>query len=583
MYMMYPSLARSGIAAGLAIAALGACSPRVAPPAPKVVQDADQATGQAPAGKQPVSNSSTAQQSAAQLSGEVLRPEGHLIANATGRLAQDVAEGTLLAQVPQKAAQISLTDTEGRQIGSTVLTDDKGEFRFAQAGEAEGLFIVHADFEEAGQTLTFRALAFRAVGEKARVKVDTASSFIAEKARQLLKSKVLKPEDFNYPSYLYLAEKLRRSLVREQVPFMVPGSPDLQDTGDQLALDSAELADLFEKAAKPLRTPIAPWAVSQVMDSARLATVSVYTHEADAGLAGLHAVDARGIGYFPTLHSGGPAISVFKVGSTGSRASVGTLPADARSPVALAFGPDGQLHAADFSEVTREVRLLRAPQNPGPFTLVATASWPTVGRPEPAHLALDAGGNAAIAVPTHHVVLRLPSGGTTPVFIGGPGLAGFKDGQAAEARFRRPVSVSFADDGAILVADRDNAIIRRIGSDNAVSTIAGKVGDPSYRNGRSSYARFVAPSSVLAAGATIYVADEGARRVRRISPDGSVFTVAGGSSATSGDGPGHQAGFSRVDALAVDAAGALHVREAVSNAAGTVVGYRYRRIVRPGG
>jgi sugar lactone lactonase YvrE len=87
------------------------------------------------------------------------------------------------------------------------------------------------------------------------------------------------------------------------------------------------------------------------------------------------------------------------------------------------------------------------------------------------------------------------------------------------------------------------------------------------RDGRSWEARFEAPFGVaVAAGGDVYVADAGINpRIRRISPDGNVVTIAG-SGAGFADGAGGDAQFSTPSALAIDQAGAIYVADTGNNA-----------------
>jgi DNA-binding beta-propeller fold protein YncE len=120
--------------------------------------------------------------------------------------------------------------------------------------------------------------------------------------------------------------------------------------------------------------------------------------------------------------------------------------------------------------------------------------------------------------------------------IAGDGLIGedgviadgsHKDGPAAAARFDRPVDLVLDSRGSVLVADSGNRVIRRIGPDGTVSTIAGN-GQDGVADGRALEASFRAPTGLaVAPDGTIFVVDSAADMIRAITPDGMASTVAG--------------------------------------------------------
>ncbi|MCK5800225.1 MAG: hypothetical protein KAI47_23705 [Deltaproteobacteria bacterium] len=140
--------------------------------------------------------------------------------------------------------------------------------------------------------------------------------------------------------------------------------------------------------------------------------------------------------------------------------------------------------------------------------------------------------------------------GTLTTLAGGSPSGG-QDGPLHEARFRAPLGLTVAADGALLVADRDNHRVRRVAC-GEVTTFAGS-GIPGYRNGPVATARFSAPVAVaFVSPDEIYVADAGNRRLRLIS-HGLVTTFAGSGSQGSRDGSLLSASFSELRALLYDA------------------------------
>ena len=151
------------------------------------------------------------------------------------------------------------------------------------------------------------------------------------------------------------------------------------------------------------------------------------------------------------------------------------------------------------------------------------------------------------------------------VVLAGDGTPGFRDGDAAHARLSDPFGVAIGRDGTVYVSDAGDAHrIRRVSPRGAVSTVAGSV--RGFADGAAESARFDTPSGLAidAAGA-LYVADTGNNAVRRVDPDGRVTTVAGDGVAGYADGPGAQARFNGPMAVAVDPAGRVIVADAYND------------------
>lgn len=125
-----------------------------------------------------------------------------------------------------------------------------------------------------------------------------------------------------------------------------------------------------------------------------------------------------------------------------------------------------------------------------------------------------------------HVVRRITPDGVVTTWAGAPGVPGVDDGPRSAARFDTPEGIVAMPDGSLMVADRGNSRIRRIGSDGIVSVWAG-AGLSGHRDGARLVAEFKAPSVLaLEASGSILVGDPGSCTVRRVSVDG-VVTIAG--------------------------------------------------------
>jgi sugar lactone lactonase YvrE len=145
--------------------------------------------------------------------------------------------------------------------------------------------------------------------------------------------------------------------------------------------------------------------------------------------------------------------------------------------------------------------------------------------------------------------------------LAGDGIAGTRDGDAAAARFADPFGVAIAGDGTVYVSDGAGADrIRRISPEGRVSTLAGS--DHGYADGAGEAARFSTPSGLaLDASGTLYVADTGNNVIRRITRDGDVSTLAGDGVAGASDGPAHAARFNGPIGVAVAPGGRIIVAD----------------------
>ncbi len=147
------------------------------------------------------------------------------------------------------------------------------------------------------------------------------------------------------------------------------------------------------------------------------------------------------------------------------------------------------------------------------------------------------------------------------VVLAGDGTAGWRDGPAATARFSDPFGVAVAPDGAIVIADGGEVHrIRVLTPDGFVFTLAG--GTRGFMDGRGGAARFDTPSGVAVdATGAIFVADTANNAIRRVSPEGDVTTVAGTGEPGFADGPSDEARFNGPIGIALDRSGRILVAD----------------------
>ena len=124
-----------------------------------------------------------------------------------------------------------------------------------------------------------------------------------------------------------------------------------------------------------------------------------------------------------------------------------------------------------------------------------------------------------------------------------------------------PFGVAVAADGTIYIADAgESNRIRKISASGNVTTLAG--GSEGFADGVGASASFNTPSAlVLGKDGNLYVADTGNNRIRKITPDGRVSTVAGDGTAGYVDGAAAQAQFNGPIGLAISPGGDIYVAD----------------------
>ncbi|MGA9657555.1 MAG: hypothetical protein WBQ60_00440 [Asticcacaulis sp.] len=145
-------------------------------------------------------------------------------------------------------------------------------------------------------------------------------------------------------------------------------------------------------------------------------------------------------------------------------------------------------------------------------------------------IAIDATGNVYVADSGNNRVRRIGIDGiiTTVAGNGGSGFGG--DGElATQATVQGPQFLAFDASGALYITQSDSRI-RRVGIDGLVSTVAGTgMADFSGDGGLATQASLNYPSGIFVnANGEKYVADRENYRIRKISVNGVISTVAGG-------------------------------------------------------
>ncbi len=242
------------------------------------------------------------------------------------------------------------------------------------------------------------------------------------------------------------------------------------------------------------------------------------------------------------------------------------------SPGGVAVDTTGNLFIAD-----RGSHRIRKVNPAGVITTVAGGGQPSPnlgdGGPatsarlnDPLAVAVDAAGNLLIADTGNERIRRVTPNGIITTFAGNgvPGFSG-DSGPAIAAQLRSPRGVEADAAGNLLIAE--NGRIRKVTLDGTIDTVAGNgpTSGSSGEGGPATAARLDEPMGVAAdPGGNLFIADVDNSRIRKVNPAGIITTVAGtGTSGFSGDGgPATAAQLGYPPRVAADSGGNLFIVDA---------------------
>jgi len=188
----------------------------------------------------------------------------------------------------------------------------------------------------------------------------------------------------------------------------------------------------------------------------------------------------------------------------------------------------------------------------------------------PAGIVFDSAGNLYIGDTSNSRVRKVDTNGTITTFAGTGDFGDFGDTNVAtKAGLNRPYALAIDKAGNMYIADTYNDAIRKVAASTGItSTFAGTVQGFGGDGGGATGALFDTPTAVvLDAAGNLYIADTNNNRIRKVGLDGNVSTFAGsGNGASTGDGgPAGSAALNSPQGLAIDTAGNIYVADTASH------------------
>jgi uncharacterized protein (TIGR03437 family) len=225
-------------------------------------------------------------------------------------------------------------------------------------------------------------------------------------------------------------------------------------------------------------------------------------------------------------------------------------------PAGVAVDDAGNYYAAGAAEVT--TAHFTGPEPPAPVT-IANVIFPS-------GIAVDHSGNVFVADMINQQILKVARGGATTTYAGA-GVRGFAGdgGPATAAQLSDPQGLAVDRAGNLYIADRGNERVRKVSTDGVITTVAGGGTDTS--DGAIATSAGLVPKAVAVDEAgDIFIVD-GFSLVQEVTTDGILHIIAGGHGGGYwGDGgPATSAGLSLAMGIAVDHAGNVYVAEAGNN------------------
>ncbi len=247
-----------------------------------------------------------------------------------------------------------------------------------------------------------------------------------------------------------------------------------------------------------------------------------------------------------------------------------------RSPAAVSVDRRGVAYIAD--SINGRIRRI----TPAGAIFTAAGGGSVTGSDfRPQNIAQDGLGNLYMTGAGSNTIFRVAPNGAVAVFAGSAasGYSG-DSGPARQALFASPAGLAFDGSGNLYVADSGNNCIRRIGAGGMVTTIvgngAGGFSGDGAGAGAARSASLLSPQAVVVdRNGNLFIADTGNHRVRSVTPNGAINTVAGnGLTTIRGDGAATSISLNAPAGLAIEANGLLLISDTQN--------HRVRRLMADG-
>ncbi len=186
----------------------------------------------------------------------------------------------------------------------------------------------------------------------------------------------------------------------------------------------------------------------------------------------------------------------------------------------------------------------------------------------PMDLEFDLNGDLLVTDSGNHCIRKITPAGVVSTFTG-TGIAGYVEGNINIAQFNSPLGIAIGYDGTIYVSDFYARLIRKITTSGQVTTLAGET-NGGYTDGQGVFARFSDIRKIVVdANNNLFVTDLQNQKIRKIDQAGNVTTFAGSIMGYQ-NGVGINAFFRQPNGICFDNNGNLLVTDEIN--------YRVRKI-----
>jgi VCBS repeat-containing protein len=179
----------------------------------------------------------------------------------------------------------------------------------------------------------------------------------------------------------------------------------------------------------------------------------------------------------------------------------------------------------------------------------------------PRAIAFDAGGNAYIAEQNANRIVKIDSSGNLTRWSGDWDWSR-NNGEVSQATYQGPLDLAFDSQGNLFVLEHHS--IRKIEFSGDAASVSDFVGNGQWgdRDGTGTDAQFGdVQTIVIDSNDNIYFADAAHQRIKKVTPDGVVTTIAGNGNWDFADGFGTGARFRQPRGISIDSDDNLYVAD----------------------